>query len=207
MALPDFLVDRYRDWKNNKFPKKLQSYKLAEAQGQKPKAMIISCCDSRVHATKILRGDIGDFFIHRNIANLIPPFSKDVEYSETLSSIEYGVQHLNISNIILLGHSNCGGINYAHQLLSNNAKDENFFINNWVKNIAPAYLELDHNLSKDNQIKSLEKLSIINSISNLNKFPIINKNKINIYGLWFEISSGKLMYYDSNNKKFQNINY
>ena len=72
--------------------------------------MIISCCDSRVHVTSIFGSDAGEFFIHRNIANLVPPFKKDQDYHGTSAAIEYAVKTLKIPHIIVLGHSTCGGV-------------------------------------------------------------------------------------------------
>ncbi len=212
MPLPDFLIDRYRDWKNNSFVKKSKIYKDAESNGQKPKAMIVTCCDSRVHPIKIFNAEIGDFFIHKNIANLIPRYYSNSDHSETLAAIEYGVKNLKISEIIILGHSKCGGIEHAHNYFSDkNNTPKNLFIDSWIQNIKPAYLKLDSKLKKENQIQSLEKLSIINSISNLKKIPIIKElaleNKIRIHGLWFEIATGKLMYLDDKSIEFETINY
>ena len=82
--LPDYLVQRYYGWKATTFANSKSWYhKLAE-DGQHPRAMIISCCDSRVHVTSIFGSDAGEFFIHRNIANLVPPFKKDEDYHGTL---------------------------------------------------------------------------------------------------------------------------
>ena len=70
MHLPDFLIDRYKEWKENIFPKRQELLKLLATKGQKPKAMIISCCDSRVNTSNIFRAIEGDFFEHRNTYTL-----------------------------------------------------------------------------------------------------------------------------------------
>ena len=127
MHLPDFLIDRYKDWKNNIFPKKENLFKTLEKKGQKPKAMIISCCDSRINPNSIFEATEGDFFIHRNVANLIPSLdAKKVNY-ETLSAVEFATKTLNISDIIVLGHSCCGGIEYAHKVFFEQISDNNSF--------------------------------------------------------------------------------
>ena len=82
-------------------------------------------------------------------------------------------------------------------------------LDKWIQIIKPAYKKLDKNHSKDKRIKSLEKQSIINSISNLKDLPVISeallKNKLNIHGLWFEIQSGNIMYYNQKINKFQSL--
>ena len=65
--LPTSLLNRYKGWKATQFEENKVWYKRLADEGQKPRAMIISCCDSRVHATSIFGADMGEFFIHRNI--------------------------------------------------------------------------------------------------------------------------------------------
>ena len=210
MPLPDFLLNGYKDWIDNTFTRKKNLFKKL-SRGQNPKALVISCCDSRVHANKIFQADEGDFFIHRNIANIIPKYKNSSKGNETLAALEYGLGSLKIRNIIILGHSNCGGINHALNLFSNKEKYKNQSLDNWIKNIKPAYKMIDKNKSGKEQLNSLEKMNIINSISNLEKIPIVNKlnskKQLNIYGLWFEIKSGKIMILNREKKIFENFSY
>ena len=89
--LPQYLVDRYKDWKENSFLENKFSYEQLAIDGQKPKGMIISCCDSRVHASSMFGAETGEFFIHRNIANLIPPYNPDGDHHGTSAAIEFAV--------------------------------------------------------------------------------------------------------------------
>ena len=161
MPLPDFLLNGYKDWIDNTFTRKKNLFKKL-SRGQNPKALVISCCDSRVHANKIFQADEGDFFIHRNIANIIPKYKNSSKGNETLAALEYGLGSLKIRNIIILGHSNCGGINHALNLFSNKEKYKNQSLDNWIKNIKPAYKMIDKNKSGKEQLNSLEKMNIIN---------------------------------------------
>lgn len=76
---------------------------------QKPHTLFIACSDSRVDPNMITGTLPGELFIIRNIANLIPPYRKTAEYVATTSAIEYAVLSLGVENIIVCGHSNCGG--------------------------------------------------------------------------------------------------
>ena len=209
MPLPDFLKDRYKDWNKNDFPRTQKLYKNLKDNGQNPKSVVISCCDSRVHVNNIFKSQIGEFFIHRNIANLVPLTDSTDLNVGTISTIEYGIETLDIPNIIILGHSNCGGIKYAYEKFLSENKHQETFIDKWIETIRPAYQILDKKQSYENQIISLEKLSIINSIKNLVQYSKINKlileKKIKIHGLWFEIGKGNLMDYNFNNNKFESI--
>ena len=108
--LPEFLVSRYKKWKSTSYLKNLKYFKKLVSIGQNPSSMIISCCDSRVHATSIFGADEGEFFIHRNIANLVPPYSAEDKYQATSAALEYAIKELKIKHLIILGHSDCGGI-------------------------------------------------------------------------------------------------
>ena len=212
MDLPDFLIQRYKDWKENNFPSENDLFKSLANEGQKPKAMIISCCDSRVDANKIFNTNVGEFFIHRNVANLVPSINKNETNCETLSSIEYALKSLKIPNIIILGHSGCGGINFAYRKFSKK-NNQNSFLDKWIEIVEPAYKKTHKtNLNnEDEKISLLEKNSIINSICNLENYPFVNdlilKNRLHIYGLWFDIGSGNIEYLNRQNNKFEKLNY
>ncbi len=211
MPLPKYLIDRYKDWKNNLNPNNLKLHKELEKNQQKPKAMFISCCDSRVNPSKIFKENIGDFFIYRNIANLVPDVESKNPDPGTLSAIEYGIKSLHISDLIILGHSSCGGIKHAYEYFADKIPKQKSFLNEWILNIKPAFEELDKNHSEDLHIKFLEKLSIKKSILNIYKIPeiknLILNSKLKIHGLWYEIGTGNLFEYNIENDDFEKLDY
>ena len=207
--LPEYLVQRYYVWKATTFANNKSWYhKLAE-DGQHPRAMIISCCDSRVHVTSIFGSDAGEFFIHRNIANLVPPFKKDQDYHGTSAAIEYAVKTLKIPHIIVLGHSTCGGVHSSFEYFSGNNpnlyKDSNF-VASWLEILRPSFEKIPSNLSKNEKLKSLEKNTVLTSLENLTTFPFIkeaiNNETLSLHGLWHDIGTGDLMFYDNKSSKF-----
>src|SRR5215813_8002124 len=78
--------------------------------GQTPEMMVVSCCDSRVDPAVILQCDPGDLFVVRNVANIVPPYEKDEAHHGTSAALEFAIRILNVKHLILLGHSQCGGI-------------------------------------------------------------------------------------------------
>ena len=206
--LPKFLVNRYRNWKANEYLKNINLFKQL-SKGQNPKAMIISCCDSRVHANSIFGAKEGDFFIHRNIANLIPPYTPDGDYHGTSAAIEYGIRELKVPHMIVLGHTGCGGVKSAHKLYTNKKTNDYVFINKWLGIMSPAYNKIPKNKFVKDQIKILEEESIKISINNLFDFPYIKdmlkNNQLSIHGLIHNIGSGELKYLNFLTNKFENI--
>ena len=206
---PKFLIDRYKKWKSSKYLKnEVQLRKLASS-GQSPSTMVISCCDSRILATSIFGADEGEFFIHRNIANLVPPYSLDGENHATSSAIEYAIKELKVKHLIILGHKDCGGIKYGYNMHSNKSNTNYEFINKWLSILLPAYNKIKKDVSELKQINQLEKESIKASINNLFSFPFITKaideNNLLIHGLIHDIGSGNLKFLNPVTEDFENF--
>ena len=181
--------------------------KLSE-DGQKPSAMIISCVASRVQSTQIFDTEPGDFFIHRNIANLVPPYDRDSDNTGTAAALEFAVCGLKVSYIIILGHSGCGGIKNGYHLCKNDKKNADlFFVNKWLSTLKPAFSKLSLHNSDQSRIEELEKTSIKTSIDNLIEFPFIKneleEGTLSIHGLWHDIASGNLEMLDPETMKFK----
>jgi carbonic anhydrase len=211
--LPSFLIKRYRLWKMSVYEENKSWFNKIANEGQNPSSMVISCCDSRLHVTSIFGTDKGEFFIHRNIANLVPPYNPNGDHHGTSAALEYAVTILKISNIIIIGHSKCGGINSGYNLFKGNKISKNtIFVDKWLEILKPAFQKVkdsDENISDEQGIKNLEKESIIISINNLIEFPFIKErlktNDLYLHGLWHDIGSGEIESLNSNLLDFEKI--
>ena len=194
--LPNFLVNRYNKWKETTYSQNSVWFKKIAKEPQNPSSMVISCCDSRVHVTSIFGAEVGDFFIHRNIANLVPPFSPNGDYHGTSAAIEYATKELKVSHLVILGHTGCGGIKNGYELNSSNSNNDYIFINKWLSILTPAFNNVPEDMSQKNKIKFLEEESIKISIKNLFDFPNIKdsveNNTLSVHGLIYDIGSGQL---------------
>ncbi len=204
MEIPKFLIERYQFWKKNTFKDYKNIYHQASKAKQKPIAMIITCCDSRILENTIFGGDVGDYFIHRNIANIVPSKNDKELNIQTLSAIEYALKVLKIPNLIILGHSNCGGIEYSYKSLIDNKNINNFeYINKWVGCLNNSYNNIPNDLVENEKLTFFEQENIKQSIRNLCEYEFINKlinaNKLNVIGLWYQINSGLIKFLDNKN--------
>ena len=171
--LPAYLIQRYNGWKATKYVENKVWYKHLAEDGQHPRAMVISCCDSRVHVTAIFGSDTGEFFIHRNIANLVPPYSPDADHHGTSAAVEYAVTSLHVAHIIVLGHSNCGGVSACHKMCSGNApelEEKSSFVGRWMDILRPGFERVQHIKNTQSQIDALEREGVIISLENLMGF-------------------------------------
>ncbi len=104
----DALLQRAETFSANHFERAKEFFLQLATEGQKPQVMLVSCADSRVVPEMITGARPGDLFVVRTVANAIPAYS--VSESAVGSAIEYAVQHLGISHLVVLGHTDCGGI-------------------------------------------------------------------------------------------------
>ncbi len=181
------------------------------AISQNPKALIIGCSDSRVDPAIIMDCKPGDLFLVRNVANLVPPYeAPDNGYHGTSAALEFGVCHLEVEQIIIIGHSSCGGIASLFENNKQNNQDLTF-INKWMDLVANLchHDSIDEIHDQKNKINQCSKLAIINSLANLKSFPWIksriNDGKLNIHGWYFNIKTGTIEQYDSKLDKFQEL--
>ena len=212
--LPNYLIKKYKVWKKTIYEDNKSWYSKISIEGQKPSAMIISCCDARIHVTSIFGADSGEFFIHRNIANLVPPYNPDGDHHGTSAAVEYAVKILKVSNIIIMGHSKCGGIINGYHLCkgSFSNKVETIFMDKWLNILKPAFkkvLSNNKDITDEIGINILEKESIKTSLNNLIKFPFIKNSLDNkelaLHGLWHDIGTGSIESLDPVSLKFVKI--
>ena len=164
--------------------------------GQKPEIMIVACCDSRVDPALILQCEPGDLFVVRNVANIIPPYEKAKGYHGVSAALEFGIRILQVKHLILLGHSQCGGI---QALLHGDDKNSDF-LHNWLETI-------DVDLSEVKNTNQAVKLALQKSQEHCMQFPWIAKKvedrALEIHLWFFDIFKGKLSEYDPARKQYR----
>ena len=202
--LPPELVARYRAWQGRRTPEVLDRHAQAAAKAQNPKAMIITCCDSRVLISEIFGSEPGDFFIHRNIANLVPPHEPDGRSHGTSAAIEYAVIALKIEHLIVMGHHGCGGVRGCHDMLAGLAPEldtPTSFVGTWLRVLKPGYEALaGRGLAYEDRIAALEREAVLVSLNNLMSFPFVaeavQSGSLQLHGIWKDIRDGELEAYD-----------
>lgn len=200
--LPAYLVQRFHGWRATAYQDNKAWYRRLAENGQHPRAMVISCCDSRVHVTSIFGADEGEFFIHRNVANLVPPYNADGQTHGTSAAVEYAVTSLGVAHIVVLGHSNCGGVKGCHDMccgLAPELEEKSSFVGRWMDILRPGFERVAH-LPLADRPRALEKEAVVVSLENLMTFPFVRKavheDMLTLHGLWTDTGAGGLEQYE-----------
>ncbi|KAF1871154.1 hypothetical protein Lal_00020888 [Lupinus albus] len=191
-SLPPFdpdvqrIIYGFTYFKLNNFDKNLELYKEL-ALHQSPRFLIFACSDSRVSPDVILNFQPGEAFSARNIANMVPTYNQ--RDNGVGAIIEYAIEALKVSNILVIGHSKCGGIK---RLMSHPEDDD------WLKIGLPAkikVLEEHPHANFEKQCELCEKESVNNSIVNLKTYPFVKKGvcdkSLKILGGYYDFVNGK----------------
>lgn len=207
--LPAYLVQRYHGWKATTFAEDRAWFKRLATEGQRPRAMVISCCDSRVHVTSIFGAEQGEFFIHRNIANLVPPYQNDGKQHGTSAAVEYAVTVLQVTHLIVLGHSSCGGVQGCLDMCEGKAPQldkTDSFVGRWMDILKPKYETVADEPDAAKRTRLLEHAAVITSLENLMQFPFVAQRvedgSLSLHGLWVDIAEGGLSCYHSETDEF-----
>ncbi len=160
------------------------------SKGQNPDILYIGCSDSRVSAEELMGISPGDAFIHRNIANMVP--NTDLN---SMSVINYAVQHLKVNHVVVCGHYYCGGVKAAMQ------SQDLGILNPWLRNIRDVYRmhkeELNAISDEESRYKRLVELNVQEQCVNVIKTAVVQRayrdRNLTVHGWVFDIHSGKLI--------------
>ncbi len=166
--------------------------------------MVIACCDSRVDVSAIFDAGPGELFIMRNVANLVPPFESGGRFHGTSAAVEYAATVLNVPNIIVLGHSHCGGVSAYREKLAGKA-DETSFIGRWLTLLDGLDVK-QADMDAFGQEIAFELAGIRQSLENLRTFDALKKREaeglLALHGLHFDIGSGTVLALDEETDTF-----
>ena len=168
------------------------------AQGQSPKIMVIACSDSRVDPAQVFDTSPGEIFVVRNVANLVPPFEADGSRHGVSAALEFAVTQLQVSEVVVMGHGSCGGVNAAMTHAFAGAEPgRGGFIAHWVDMLDEARdrIVAEHGTGPD-AIYELELETVRVSLANLRTFPFIPEREaagtLKLRGAYFAIRDGVL---------------
>ncbi len=193
-------IEGYQEFKDVEIKNYKDLFEDLAKNGQKPKALFIGCSDSRVVPTLITNSLPGELFVIRNIGNFVAPFKPDSEFHATAAAIEYATDVLEVENIIVCGHSDCGAIGALFKEIKPSAT--NIHTIKWLSLGEPAknYVLAHLPSGTPQEIKRYtEKVSVVLQLRNLLSYPSVKKRveekKLFLHGWHYNIETGKILYY------------
>lgn len=176
------------------------------AKGQSPDSLFITCSDSRVAPNWFASTDPGDLFVIRNVGNLIPSCGEDghstADESEA-AAIEFAIMNLNVSDVIICGHSDCGAM---HALLNGREKVKAPNLNAWLRHGEPSLNRLNASGTQDKHVNTLSQINVLQQIEHLLSYPIVKERvaskQLRVHGWWFELSTANVYSFDQKTGDF-----
>ncbi len=169
------------------------------ATQQDPHTLFVTCSDSRILTSLITQSDPGELFIVRNVGNFIPPFNPMEQHSE-IAALEFALTQLDIREIVICGHSNCGAIKACCERNPNLPLQ----LQSWI-----ARIRTQLNFSKSNQVNELSKQNVLNQLQNLQQYPVVqeklNKKSLNIHGWFIDFEQHAVFEWCSQEKTFKPV--
>ena len=178
-------------------------------RSQDPHTLFIGCSDSRVVPNLITKTQPGELFMVRNIANIVPMYRESEEFLSTTSAIEYAVQVLNVSTIIVCGHSNCGGCNalFADESTLKHIPHTRKWLE--LSKAVREKLTRLHIADPDVREWMSEQLNVVEQMRHLLTYPYIaeryRNGDLKILGWYYIIETGEVFDYQSDIRRFVKI--
>ena len=158
-------------------------------QQQGPKYMWIGCSDSRVPANELVDLAPGELFVHRNVANVV--VHSDLN---CLSVMQYATDVLAVRHIIVVGHSNCGGVITALENRRVGLAD------NWIRHVQDvrnrhsAWLET---LPPARRVDALCELNVVEQAMNVCQTTVVQDawqrgQELSVHGWVYGLKNGRL---------------
>ncbi|PXA88940.1 carbonate dehydratase [Nostoc sp. 3335mG] len=191
------LIDGYRRFRGGEWQEQRERWAQLR-EGQSPRVMVIACSDSRVDPATVFDTSPGEIFVVRNIANLVPPFELGGGRHGVSAALEFAVTQLEVSDIVILGHGSCGGVQAAlSQQFKGAPAGRGGFIAHWVDMLDEARERIIAEYGEGPEaIRAMELETVRVSLANLRTFPCIPEREaagtLTLHGAYFTVAEGVL---------------
>ncbi len=154
-----------------------------------PHTLYIGCSDARVPANVVTATQIGEMFVHRNIANQVQPGDPSLN-----ATLQYAIDVLGVTDIVVCGHQGCGGVKAA---LTGEAPDA---VGGWLnplRLLARVHAAEIEGLPEDERWERLVRLNVEEQVATLSRHPVVTAawrsgRKLAVHGWVYTLRSGHL---------------
>jgi carbonic anhydrase len=200
------IIQGVRKFQTEVLPEKRALFeKLAE--GQAPTALVISCADSRVDMQLVTQSDPGELFFFRNAGNIVPPYGATL--GAISATIEYAMVALDVPNIIVCGHTDCGAMK---GVLKPQALEQMPTVGTWLRHSDVArmmVLDSHRDRPEDELLDALIKENVLAQIDNLRTHPSVAvrlaRGELQLHAWVYDIRNGNVDAYDAEQAEFTSL--
>jgi carbonic anhydrase len=205
---PTSLFEGHTRFRSDYFENDRQLFDSLARGTHEPLACIIGCSDARVPPDIILGASPGDLFAVRNVANLVPPFGQHLFNRASGSAIEYAVHVLRVPHIVVVGHTQCGGIR-ALATMNEELAREMPTLAQWLEDAAETRRRLQllaRHLSPEDLERQLVFENVLAQLDNLLTYPVVaralEENRLEMHGWVYDLADGRIRAYDPQQNRF-----
>lgn len=196
------IIEGFLKFQREAFPQRAALFKDL-AGGQTPKALFISCSDSRLVPELVTQREPGELFVIRNAGNIVPCYGP--EPGGVSASVEYAVAALRVSDIVICGHSNCGAMS---AIANCSCLDHMPAVAHWLRYADSARVvnESRPHASAEAKLDAMVRENVIAQLANLQTHPSVRlalaEGRITLHGWVYDIESGRIDAFDGQRQQF-----
>jgi carbonic anhydrase len=202
------LIEGVHKFQKDVFGNYRKLFRKLSQEGQNPHTLFITCSDSRVLAELITQSKPGDLFVVKNVGNIVPPANVRGDTNSTAAAIEFAVETLRVSDIVICGHSQCGAITamLGKEPVSNSMPH----LRDWLKLAAPVqetikkdYAHLPEGAAKET---AAAEENVLFGLDNLHSYSCVQERlmdgTLRLHGWFFKIATAELFAFDPETRQF-----
>jgi carbonic anhydrase len=202
------LIEGVHKFRRGEFGNYRKLFRKLSQDGQNPHTLFITCSDSRVLAELITQSKPGDLFVVKNVGNIVPPANAKGDTNSTAAAIEFAVETLRVSDIVICGHSQCGAISAL--LGKSPVGDETPHLRDWLKLASPVLKMLEKDYAHLTEAAARENAAaeenVLFGLDNLHSYPCVQNRladgSLQLHGWFFKIATAELFAYDPETRQF-----
>lgn len=203
------LIDGVHRFRSDEFGAYRALFQRLSREGQNPHTLFLTCSDSRVLAELITQSQPGDLFVVKNVGNIVPPANVTGETNSTAAAIEFAVTTLNVSDIVVCGHSQCGAMQALLEGIPNRAAMPH--LEAWLHVAAPVrdiiHRGYQHLTDARARTNAAAEENVLFAIENLEAYPAVQARladgSLHLHGWFFNIATAELFAFNPESKQFE----
>jgi carbonic anhydrase len=196
------LIEGVHKFRNDEFGNYRKLFRKLSQEGQNPHTLFITCSDSRVLAELITQSKPGDLFVVKNVGNIVPPSNATGSTNSTAAAIEFAVETLRVSDIVICGHSQCGAMS---ALLGEYSVGNSMpHLREWLSLASPVLetmrTQYAHLKQMPDRMDAAAAENVLFALENLHSYHCVQNRlmdgSLRLHGWFFRIATAELFAYD-----------